>query len=72
MDEMTLALMYLTSFDLGSTPRSWKGYDRETMNRLHAAGLIGDPVSKAKSVALSDAGMKRSRELFETFFSKPS
>jgi hypothetical protein len=50
VDEMTLALMFLTSFsDRGST-RSWKGYDWDAMERLHAAGLIHNPVGKAKSI----------------------
>lgn len=38
------------------------------MNRLHERGLIGNPVGKAKSVALSDAGIARSRDLFERLF----
>ena len=50
VDEMTLALMFLTSFSDHGITRSWKGYDWDVMGRLHAAGLIQDPVSKAKSV----------------------
>ena len=70
VDEMLLALMHLTSFIDQGVTRSWKGYDWDAMNRLHAAGLISDPVSKAKSVMLSEAGAKRSRELFARHFSK--
>jgi Domain of unknown function (DUF6429) len=70
VDEMLLALMHLTSFGEHGVTRSWKGYDWDAMNRLHAAGLISDPVSKAKSVMLSVEGAKRSRELFARHFSK--
>jgi len=38
------------------------------LDRLHAGGWISDPATKAKSVALSEEGEKRSRELFEKYF----
>ena len=70
VDEVTLALMCLTSFgDQGST-RSWKGYDWEVLRRLHEAGYISDPVGKAKSVVLTEQGERRSRELFQKHFSR--
>ena len=69
VDEMTLALMYLTTFSDQGAVRSWKGYDWDTLGRLHAAGLIDDPVGKAKSVMLTPEGEQRSRELFEKHFS---
>ena len=70
VDEMTLALMFLTSFSEQEITRSWKGHDWDAMNRLHAAGLISDPVSKAKSVVLTEEGAKRSRELFQKHFAR--
>jgi hypothetical protein len=70
VDEMTLALMFLTSFSEHSITRSWKGYDWEAMGRLHTAGLIHDPVGKAKSVVLTEEGEKRSRELFLKHFAR--
>ena len=69
VDELTLALMLLTSFSDGGVTRSWKGYDWDAMNRLHAAGYISDPVGKAKSVRLTEEGEKRSRELFQKYCS---
>lgn len=69
VDEMTLALMFLTSFSDEFNTRSWKGYDWETMNRLHAAGLIHDPVGKAKSLTLTKEEARLCRELFEKHFS---
>jgi len=65
VDELTLALIFLTSFSEEGVTRSWKGYDWEVMNRLHAAGYISDPVGKAKSVRLTEEGEKWSRELFQ-------
>jgi hypothetical protein len=69
IDEMTLALLWLTSFKDPLGVRAWKGQDWETMERLHAKGFISDPRSKAKSVVLSEEGEKRSRELFAKYFS---
>ena len=56
VDEMTLALLWLTSFKDPVGVRAWKGQDWDTMERLHAKGFISDPKSKAKSVVLSEEG----------------
>lgn len=72
VEEMTLALMHLTSFEDHGAVRSWKGHAWEVLNRLHERGFIANPVSKAKSVTLSDEGARRSRELFEKHFLDPS
>jgi len=48
--------------------RAWKGFDWETLNRLYEKGLISDPKSKAKSVALSDKAVKLSESLFGRHF----
>ena len=65
VDEMVLALLYLTLHD---GDRAWKGHDWNAMDRLHAKGMIGDPVGKAKSVWLTEEGLRRSRELFMQHF----
>ena len=67
IDEAVLALLYLTLHD-GS--RAWKGFDWDTLNRLHAKGLISDPVSKSKSVILTDEGLRASERLFKELFAK--
>ncbi len=69
VDEMTLALMFLTMWDedeLGA--RAWKGFEFETLDRLHAKGLIGDPKSKSKSVLISPEGRRKAEELFRKHF----
>lgn len=68
VEEMTLALMHLTTSDGSGTARSWKGYDWDVMNGLHEKGLISNPATKAKSVTLTDHGRRRSRDLFEKHF----
>lgn len=68
VDEMVLALLYLTSFQEQGVVRAWKGQDWEVMNRLHEKGLISDPKNKNKSVSLSEEGARRSEELFWQYF----
>lgn len=64
VDEMVLALLYLTSFNDGYGTRAWKGMDWEVLDRLYEKGYIGDPKGKAKSVILTEVGEKLSEELF--------
>jgi hypothetical protein len=68
VDEMVLALLYLTTFEEKFGCRTWKGMDWDAMNRLHEKGYISDPKTKAKSVILSEEGTKLSEELFKKHF----
>jgi hypothetical protein len=70
VDEYTLARLYLVTHDRqeGYGARAWKGFDWETMNRLHDKGFISNPVGKAKSVAITEEAYKRAEELFRTHF----
>ena len=68
IDEAVLALMWLT---LHEERRAWKGFDWDVLERLHARGLIADPVNKAKSVVLTDEGLRQSEELFRVLFTRP-
>ena len=68
VDEMTLALLHLTTFKERGGYRAWKGHAWEVLDRLHASGWISDPATKAKSVVLSGEGEERSRKLFEKYF----
>jgi hypothetical protein len=38
------------------------------MSRLHAKGMISDPVGKAKSVVFSEEGLRQSERLFNELF----
>jgi len=70
IDDYTLALLYLVAHERqeGFGARAWKGFDWDTMNRLHEKGLITNPVSKAKSVGLTEEAYKKSEKLFKKFF----
>ena len=71
VDEVTLALLYLTMHqesEFGA--RAWKSFDWDTMNRLHEKGFIDNPISKAKSVIVTQEGCAKAKELFEKHFGK--
>ena len=70
IDDFSLALLYLVVHDRqeGFGARAWKSFDWDTMNRLHEKGLITNPVSKAKSVGMTEEGFKKSESLFKKFF----
>jgi len=70
VDEISLALLYLTTFEDKWGVRTWKSYSWDVMDRLHESGYIDDPRSKAKSVLLTDEAVKRSKALFEKHFAK--
>jgi hypothetical protein len=68
IDDCTLALLYLVTSESRYGARAWKSFDWDTMNRLHEKGYISNPKSKALSIALSEEGLARAKEMFETFF----
>lgn len=68
IDDVVLALLYLTTHEQHGQLRAWKGHDWAVLDRLHDQGMILDPKSKARSVALTDEGARRSRELFRRHF----
>ena len=71
VEDVVLALLFLTMFDERKHgARAWKGQDWDAPDRLHAKGYISDPKSKAKSAAVTEEGVKRSRELFAKHFGK--
>lgn len=65
IDEMILALMHLSLHDNG---RAWKSFDWDSLNRLHEKNLICNPISKAKSVLLTEEGKKLAEQLFKKHF----
>jgi hypothetical protein len=68
IDEAVLALLFLGRHDDGA--RTWKSFDWAAMERLHAKGLISDPVGKTKSVVFTEQGLLRSEVLFRKLFEK--
>ena len=67
IDEAVLALLYLTLHD---GARAWKSFDWDAMSRLRDKGFISDPIGKAKSVLLSEPGLKEAERLFNKLFAK--
>ncbi|UHL62683.1 DUF6429 family protein [Paralcaligenes sp. KSB-10] len=65
IDDAVLALLHLTLHD---DSRAWKGFDWDAINRLHERGFLADPVNKAKSVVLTEEGLRESERLFKQFF----
>ncbi len=67
IDDAVLALLLLGHHD-GN--RAWKGFDWDAMNRLHERDFITDPRGKAKSVAFTEEGLARARQLLEQLFGR--
>ena len=68
LDDAALAILSLTLHD-GN--RVWKGLDWAITDRLHAKGMIADPVGKAKSLVLTDDGLARAEAVLAAMFAKP-
>ncbi len=63
--EVALALLSLTLHG----GRVWKALDWDLMNLLHEKGWIADPVSKAKSVIMTEEGEELARQFLAKHFS---
>jgi len=70
IDEAVLALLYLGIFEslpMGGA-RAWKSFDWDAMGRLHEKGLISDPAGKARSVVLTETGLREAEAAFLRLF----
>ena len=72
VDEVILALLYLTRWTDQPVTRAWKSHDCVALERLHERGLISDPRGKAKSVVLTKEGAQKSEDLFWRLFGESS
>ena len=71
VDEAVLALLYLGIHERHRTipgARTWKSFDWDAMGRLHRQGFITDPVTKAKSVLLTEVGLREAEAAFRRLF----
>jgi len=70
IDELTLLLLYLTSFSddygLGEAPRSWKGYPFESLDELRDKQYITGS-NRAKSVFFTKEGIEKAQELVKKY-----
>ena len=69
-DKIDKAVLALLSLTLHEGHRAWKTFDWDAMNRLHAKGLISNPVGTAKSVVLTEAGLAEARRLAQEMFGR--
>ena len=65
IDDAVLALLLLGLHD---GDRAWKSFDWDALGRLHAKGLISDPVSRAKSVVFTPSGRAKAEALLQSLF----
>jgi hypothetical protein len=75
IDDAVLALLLLGICGrdrFSGAARAWKSFDWDAMDRLHEKSLIADPVSKAKSVWITEEGMQRAEALFQELFTRPA
>jgi hypothetical protein len=70
-DKIDNAVLALLSLTLHDGHRAWKGFDWDALERLHQKGLIDSPRGRAKSVVLTEDGLRRSQELFAAMFVRP-
>lgn len=68
IDDAVLALLFLT---LHARNRASKNFAWSALNRLHARRLISKPVDGAKSVVLTEEGLRESARLFRQLFERP-
>ena len=75
IDDLTLALLYLTRFQDGEGNRydeiAWKNYDFDAIDRLDEAELIINPKRKRggsyKYAYMTEAGRIKAREILASF-----
>jgi Domain of unknown function (DUF6429) len=65
IDEAALGLLYLT---LHAGNRAWKSLDFAIFDRLPEAGLIDDPIGKAKSIAFAEQGLTTAETAWRKLF----
>jgi hypothetical protein len=68
VQDAVLALMHLNAHADKLGWRAWKTFPWEATDGLYERGLIDDPRSKAKSVALTDEGARLAEQLFTELF----
>jgi hypothetical protein len=68
VEDMVLALLYLTSSRDQFATRAWKGIPTQILEKLFRKGYISDPNDKSPSLILSEEAAARSKELFFKYF----
>ncbi len=67
IDDAVLALLWLGSHD---GRRTWKGFDRNALDRLHRKGMISNLVGKAMAVTSTEEDRREAERLFCALFAR--
>lgn len=68
VDELALALLHLSTFEGELGLKVWKNLDLGILTRLYEKGFISNPITSARSVAISKEAAKESERLFRKHF----
>lgn len=66
IDDAVLGLLMLGA----SGDRAWKGFDWDTLSRLHERGYISDPHAKSPTIVFTPEGLKRAKVMLEELFAR--
>lgn len=69
-DKLDAAALAILSLTLHDGRRVWKGVDWAITDRLFDKGLIENPSGRAKSLALTEAGLAEAEAALAKLFSK--
>lgn len=69
-DRIDQAVLALLLHGLHGGSRAWKTFDWDALERLHARGLISNPVGRAKSVAFTEEGLEAALHAHRALFAK--
>lgn len=68
VDEATLALLFLGMSRMADGGRASKGFDLQTLARLHRKGWIAEPKIKDMSIIVTADGVRQAEALFRKYF----
>jgi hypothetical protein len=63
-------VLALLRLGLHDGARAWKGFDWDALDRLHRKGMIDSPVGRARSVVMTEAGLRESARLLRELFGR--
>jgi Domain of unknown function (DUF6429) len=67
IDDAVLALLWL---GLHEGWRTWKGFDRDALDRLRRKGMVSDPMGKAESVVFTEEGRREAERLLRELLAR--
>lgn len=70
LDRIDRAVLALLLHGLHDEMRAGTTFDRDALDRLHAQGLISNPVGRAKSVVFTEAGLEAALRSHRLLFAK--